>query len=150
MTYTIAQAAEKVNLTPYTLRYYEKVGLLSAVKRGSNGIRVFQDSDIEWLYIIRCMREAGMSVADLKHYVDLCAEGEKTVPERREIILHRKELLEERLREVNLYLKRINVKLNIYNEILAKQRPDNLVPNSKIEIRSSNSSTCNCCSCPGN
>ena len=46
MTYTVAQAAEKVNLTPYTLRYYEKVGLLPGVKRRSNGIRVFQNGKL--------------------------------------------------------------------------------------------------------
>jgi len=49
MGYSIAEVAEKTHLTAYTLRYYEKEGLLPFVDRSDSGIRNFQDKDLEWL-----------------------------------------------------------------------------------------------------
>ncbi|MEG6584247.1 MerR family transcriptional regulator [Dendrosporobacter sp. 1207_IL3150] len=62
MTYTIKQVSQKLDLTAYTLRYYEREGLLPFVGRDNNGNRIFNDHDIEWLILIRCLRDTGMSV----------------------------------------------------------------------------------------
>lgn len=122
-TYSIKEFAEKVNLSPFTIRYYEKEGLLPSSNRLTNNHRVYTDNDLPWITLVNCLRSTGMSVSDLKHYVDLCEQGEKTVLERKDIILHQKQKIEEQLKEIQKHLDLINMKLTRYDEIIAKQLP---------------------------
>lgn len=127
MTYTIKEFSKKVNLSPSTLRYYEKEGLLPSSKRRNNSHRVYTDSDIPWITLICCLRSTGMSVRDLKRYAELCEHGDKTVQERKQIIQHQKQKIEEQLQEVKKHLDLINKKLNLYDEIISKQTPSTSV-----------------------
>jgi DNA-binding transcriptional MerR regulator len=123
MTYTIKEFSQKLNLSPSTLRYYEKEGLLPSSKRLNNSHRVYDDHDIPWITLICCLRSTGMSVSDLKHYAELCEQGDKTVLERKQIILHQKQKIEEQLQEIKKHLALINKKLTLYDEIISKQVP---------------------------
>ena len=69
MTYSISEIADKMGLSVHTLRFYDKEGLLPFVERSSGGIRMFQESDIEWLQVIGCMKKAGMSIKDIRQYI---------------------------------------------------------------------------------
>ena len=71
---TIAEASKKYEITADTLRYYEKEGLLPFIKRSESGIRVFGESDFGWFSIIHCLKQAGMSIKDIKKYMDMIAE----------------------------------------------------------------------------
>jgi DNA-binding transcriptional MerR regulator len=117
MGYTIKQVAEKIDLTPYTLRYYEKEGLLPFVGRNEQGNRVFEDRDIEWILLICCLRDTGMSVAEIRRYVDLCMAGRETIEVRKKIILEHKESVEKKIEQMQEYLAKINDKLKCYDEI---------------------------------
>lgn len=88
MGYTIKEVSEQFGITPYTLRYYEKEGLLPSVHRRENGHRLYADTDLEWIQIVCCMRSTGMSIDYIKKYIELCLLGENTIPERRKIILY--------------------------------------------------------------
>lgn len=57
MLYTIKQAAELTNLTPVTLRYYDKQGLLPFIERRETGYRMFSDGDIAMLRVIECLKK---------------------------------------------------------------------------------------------
>ena len=59
---TIAEVSEKYGISPDTLRYYEKEGLLPPVKRTAGGIRDYGESDCGWVEFIKCMRSAGLPV----------------------------------------------------------------------------------------
>lgn len=67
MVYTVGEMAKLLGVTASTLRYYDKEGLLPFVERSSGGIRMFQESDIEWLQVIGCMKKAGMSNVHQRH-----------------------------------------------------------------------------------
>jgi len=123
MTYTIKEFSQKLNLSPYTLRYYEKEGLLPSTQRLNNSHRVYDDSDIPWVATVCCLRSTGMSISDLKHYVELCKQGDSTVQERKQIILNQKQKLEEQLQEVKKHLELINKKINLYDQIISKRVP---------------------------
>lgn len=82
MFYTVGEIAKKLNIPPSTLRYYDKEGLLPFVERSSSGIRMFSDRDFESLSIIECLKKTGMSIKDIKLFMDWCAEGDSTIPER--------------------------------------------------------------------
>ena len=73
--YTIAQASEEVELTPYTLRYYEKEGLLPNVIKDSAGRRKYHDDDLQRIGFIKCLKGTGMSLKQIKEYGDLYEQG---------------------------------------------------------------------------
>lgn len=124
MGYTIKQIAEKIDLTAYTLRYYEKEGLLPFVRRNEQGNRVFEDTDIEWIQLICCLRDTGMSVAEIRRYVELCREGSKTIEVRRRIILEHKEAVEQKIKQMQASLTKINNKLKYYDECAVRDGID--------------------------
>ena len=117
MSYSIKEVSEKFNISPYTLRYYEKEGLLPSVQRSQNGNRLYNDTDLEWLQIVCCMRSTGMSISDIKDYIKLCLRGSDTVPERRQIILRQKEIIENHIREYQALLKVVQKKLQHYDQM---------------------------------
>lgn len=124
MAYTIKQVAEKSDLTAYTLRYYEKEGLLPFVGRNEKGIRIFEDKDIEWIQLICCLRDTGMSIAEIKRYVELCMGGKETIEVRRNIIIKHKAEVEKNITQMQNYLLKINEKLQYYNELAIKEEID--------------------------
>ncbi len=69
MVYTVGEMARLLNVPASTLRYYDKEGLLPFVERSSGGIRMFKDSDYEWLQVIGCLKKAGMSIRDIRQYI---------------------------------------------------------------------------------
>ena len=79
---TIAEVSKKYNLTPDTIRYYEKEGLIPKIPRNKNGIRDFDEKSCRWIEFIKCMRNAGMPVEVLSKYVKLMEKGHDTVKER--------------------------------------------------------------------
>lgn len=124
MGYTIKQVVDRLDLSAYTIRYYEKEGLLPAVSRDENGNRVFNDNDIEWIMLIRCLRDTGMSVSEIKRYVELCMEGDNTVEIRRQMIEQHKQTVEQKIEQMKIYLKKINKKLSCYDNFLAGKGMD--------------------------
>ncbi|MTI61137.1 MAG: MerR family transcriptional regulator [Firmicutes bacterium] len=130
MGYTIKQVAEKVDLTAYTLRYYEKEGLLPFVERDEHGNRIFKENDIEWITLICCLRDTGMSVGEIKRYVNLCIEGDETIEVRRKIILEHKQVVEQKIEQMKKYLVKIDKKLVFYDLAISKG-VDTCNPNSK-------------------
>lgn len=118
MEYTIKQVAEKLGLTAYTLRYYEKEGLLPFVDRDKHGNRLFKDNDIEWVMLIRCLRDTGMPIGEIKSYVGLCMEGDKTIEVRKQLILKHKQFVEQQIQQMTDYLTRINKKLTYYENFV--------------------------------
>ena len=86
--YTVGEMARLLNVPASTLRYYDKEGLLPFVERSSGGIRVFKDSDYEWLQVIGCLKKAGMSIRDIRQDIEQAQRGDDTIALRL-VILHR-------------------------------------------------------------
>lgn len=101
MEYTIGEAAEQLGITASALRYYDKEGLLPFVQRSAGGIRVFGDSDFEWLRVIDCMKKAGMSIKEIRRYVELALQGDNTIELRLEMFRKQRERLQKQLEELN-------------------------------------------------
>lgn len=115
--YTIKQVSDRTGLSIYTLRYYDKEGLLPLVKRSATGIRKFSENDIAWLGLICCLKNSGMSIEQIKEFMNLCLKGEETVETRKEILLaHRKHILGQ-MKELQNSLDTVDYKINHYREI---------------------------------
>lgn len=123
-TYTVKQIAEKFNLSVHTIRFYDDHGLFPDVVRDEHQTRLFSDHNLDWISLVLCLRNTGMSIADIKHYIDLCMNGEATVPERYQIIMKQKEKAEADLKEMQHRLEILNIKEKCYEEIMSKNSGD--------------------------
>ena len=110
MLYTIGEMAKKMNVAPSTLRYYDKEGLMPFVERSDSGIRVFKDSDLEWLSIIECLKKTGMSIKDIKIFIDWCMEGDATIDKRLALINRQRETVLEQISQMQETLATLNYK----------------------------------------
>ncbi|GAA0069968.1 MerR family transcriptional regulator [Clostridium sardiniense] len=115
MEYTIKEVANKTNLSTYTIRYYEKEGLLPTVSRDKAGNRVFSDDDLEWISIVCCLKNTGMPIKDIKTYMDLKKEGDSTLEVRRTIVTDHKKAVENKISQLMKELKKVNEKVKYYD-----------------------------------
>ena len=100
MIYTVGEMAQKLGVPASTLRYYDKEGLLPFVERSSGGIRMFRENDFEWLQVIRCMKKAGMSIKDIRQYIELSMQGDDTIDTRLEMFRHQREVLTQQIQQL--------------------------------------------------
>lgn len=114
MKYSIAEAAKRSGLTAYTLRYYEKEGLLRFVDRTPSGIREFKEADLDWLSLIVCLKNSGMPIKQIKNFMDLCKQGDTTLQERLEVFIAHKKAVQEKMEEFEKYMKKIDYKIWYY------------------------------------
>lgn len=116
--YSISQAAEKNNLTPHTLRYYEKEGLLTGIQRNSKGVREYSDRDMDIICFICCLKETGMTIADIKLFIqtDKVGKDYDAICYRKEILQkHRQKVLED-IKRLNHNLETIDYKIDLYTK----------------------------------
>lgn len=123
---TIAEVSKKFDLTPDTLRYYERIGLLPNVKRTAGGIRDYSEEDCNWVQYIKCMRSAGVSVETLVEYVGLYHQGRETIPARKKLLLEQREQIVAKIDELNAVLARLDWKLDGYEERMLKYEEEHL------------------------
>ena len=100
MYYTVSEISKKINISPHTLRFYSKEGLLPFVERSEGGIRMFKDTDFEWLFIIECLKRTGMPLKDIKTFIDLAMEGDSTIDQRLELFKKQQEHVEEQIKSL--------------------------------------------------
>ena len=65
MSYSIGDVVKKTGLSAYTLRYYEKEGLLPFVKKNASGMRAYSDEDLRWLTMIECLKDSGLQIKEM-------------------------------------------------------------------------------------
>ena len=111
--YTIGQVAEMFDLPISTLRYYDKQGLFPNMERVS-GIRKFSEAEIEALRVIECLKKAGMEIKDIRQFMDWCAEGPATYPQRKAMFEERKAHMEAEIAHMNRALDMLKFKCWYY------------------------------------
>jgi DNA-binding transcriptional MerR regulator len=113
VSYTIGQVSDLTGLSIHTLRYYEKEGILPSVTRNESGMRIYVAKDMEALEFIACLRAIGMTISDIKHFVQ-----ESTTIDQRLIILEKqKENVIAQVNQLISYQTMINRKIDIYMEM---------------------------------
>ncbi|MEH0983984.1 MerR family transcriptional regulator [Micromonospora sp. CPCC 205556] len=112
--YSPSEAASRSGFSLDTLRYYEKIGLLSDIGRTSGGRRVFTDDDLSWLLLFRCLRDTGMPIAEMCRYADLARQGEHTAGDRQALLERHAERVEEQLRLLRRQYDHLREKIRFY------------------------------------
>lgn len=112
-TLTIAEMAERTGVSAHTLRYYERIGLLS-VARDTAGYRLYSAGDYARVVFLNRMRMTGMSIRDLQRYIALVSEGEASVPERRRMLLAHRDAVRVQIQELTFALETVEFKIAAY------------------------------------
>lgn len=139
MTYTMMQVCRELGMTYQTLKFYCNQGLVPYVKRDKNNRRVFDEHDVEWVRSLTCLKRCGMSIEEMRDYLNLCLEGEKSIPERKKMLAEKRARLGEQMGQIQASMDYIDWKQGFYDDILAGRQPyySNLVPNeAKSEAKS--------------
>lgn len=133
ITYSMKQACEKTGLTYDTLKFYCNEGLVPNVKRDKNNYRIFDENDIEWINSLSCLKKCGMSIIEMKEYLELCLKGEKTIPERKDILDIKLKELEHKKQEIQDSIDYIHWKHKFYDDVLSGKTKyySNLIDTSK-------------------
>jgi len=111
---TITEVSKKFGLSPDTLRYYERIGLIPRVNRNGSGIREYTEEDCKWIEFIKCMRSAGVQIETLIEYITLLQQGDETIEARKQILIEQRDKLISRIEEMNRALARLNYKIEQY------------------------------------
>lgn len=128
----IAQVSEKFDISPDTLRYYERIGLIPGINRKAGGVRDYTEEDCGWVEFIKCMRSAGLSIEVLIEYVNLFKEGGKTATARKELLKEQRDILKKKLDILNSTVDRLDMKIERYEQII--------IPRENELLKSINSS----------
>lgn len=115
MKYTIKQVSEKTHLSPHTIRYYEKEGLLPFVHRAENGNREFSTTDLEWLGLVHCLKNTGMPLKQIKQYIDWYIEGPTTFDSRKNMLIEHRLSVLKQFQELEKNLIKIDAKIAYYD-----------------------------------
>ena len=119
MNYTIKKVSEMTGLSIPTIRYYDKEGLLPDLQRKESGYRVFSEQDLEALELIRCFKESGLTLREIRHFMSLVRQGNATLAERLALFQSHIARLEEKLAAVRNALDHSKRTLTFY-ELAAK------------------------------
>ena len=113
-SYSPQQAATISGFSLDTLRYYERIGLIPRVRRTTTGRRVFGDIDLKWLAMLRCLRDTGMPIAQMRRYAELCRSGEGTFTERIELLDEHDRAVDEQIRVLRAQQQHVREKIAWY------------------------------------
>ena len=84
--YTMKQICERTDMTYEALKFYCNQGLVPNVKRDHINRRVFDEHDLHWIQDLSCLKRCGLSIQEMKDYLQLCLEGESTIIPRKEML----------------------------------------------------------------
>lgn len=131
--YTMMQVCRELDMTYQTLKYYCNEGLVPNVKRDKNNRRIFDERDVKWIQNLSCLKKCGMSIQEMKEYVELCLQGQASILQRKEILTKKQEALRVSIKELEDSIAYIDWKQNFYDEVLSGKRPyvSNLLPVEK-------------------
>lgn len=128
---TIAEVSKKYEMSPDTLRYYERIGLIPQVPRNKSGIRDYDENSCRWIELMKCMRKAGVQIEALIEYVSLFQQGDSTVNARKMLLIEQRDQLLARMEEMQKSLDRLNQKIDRYEQGLMqaeKSCTDSAIP----------------------
>lgn len=100
MSYTIGEVAKMIGESPHTLRYYAKEGLLPFGSRNENGVRIFQENDLQVFYAIKCLKKAKMPLNEIRLFVQYYLEGDRTISQRRALFEKQREVVVKELQDL--------------------------------------------------
>lgn len=132
MNYTIGEVSEMLNIPVSTLRYYDSQKLLLDLKRDDAGNRIFDETNINALKLINCLKASGISIKDIKKFMLLAKQGDKTISERKNFFLIQKQNIKNKINELEKAMNMVEYKYWYY-QTAEKDKTEKYVKNIKLK-----------------
>lgn len=116
---SVAQMAETTGVTGYTLRYYERAGLISSIPRTSGNQRRYRASDVEWVRFLLRLRETGMPIAQMRDYAILRAQGDASLTPRLDMLTDHHQALRQQIKTLQAHERALRTKITTYRQMIA-------------------------------
>ena len=116
--FTMKEACQQTQLSYETLKFYCNQGLVPNVKRDKNNHRIFDEHDIQWINRLNSLKQCGMSIAEIKDYIELCYDGEAAIHQKKEILNEKRQSLVEQLKQLQDCIDAIDQMQEFYDNIL--------------------------------
>ena len=131
---SISELSKLSGVSNYTLRYYEKAGVLAPAMRADNGHRRYLDSDVAWLAFVLRLKATGMPLVEIRRYAVLRSQGVMTLPDRLAMLKLHRDRLVVNIHELSQNLSALDDKIDVYHQSMTSARKGR--SKAKNEIRS--------------
>lgn len=128
------EAAEMFGLTTDTVRYYERVGVIPPIKRDKNGYRIYTTRDLNWIYLAKSLRHAGVSIESLIEFATLSQLGGNVENAQKQILQDQLQEITEKLEEMTQTRDLLQYKIDTYDEHIAKFKSGELTSENVEEL----------------
>ncbi|MBC9788956.1 MerR family transcriptional regulator [Carnobacterium maltaromaticum] len=132
------EVSELFNLSIDTLRYYEKAGVIPPVTRSENGYRDYQIRDLNWIYLAKTLRKAGMSIDSLQEFARLAqlhdVANENVEIKQKQILIDQLEAVDEKLEEMQQARDLLAYKVKTYDDHIAKFKNGELLEKNSEKL----------------
>ncbi|MFV0362358.1 MAG: MerR family transcriptional regulator [Suipraeoptans sp.] len=142
MYYSIGEVANKTDIAISTLRYYDREGMFPNMERSSGGIRVFSEHEIDAIKMIHCLKITGMSIKEIKQFLNWCQEGDSSIMQRRDMFYERLDAVNKQMTELQKTMDVIKFKCWYYDTAVAagtedvvKNMPLDQVPDEILQLK---------------
>lgn len=126
--------AEMLDISISTIRYYEKIGIIPPIERNANGYRIYTNSTLNWIYLMKSLRNAGVSIESLLEFSRLSqVEG----PERnkqKQVLEDQLNEIEEKITEMQRVRNLLSYKIETYDDHIAKFQSGKLTSETAEEL----------------
>ena len=111
---SISEMAQSTGLSVHTLRYYERIGLITAIPRAASGHRRYRETDVGWVDFLHKLRSTGMPIRDMCTYAEMLRQGPETADARQALLEAHGERVRARIAELAACLVNIDYKIERY------------------------------------
>ncbi len=119
MPYSIGEVSARTGIPPSTLRYYDREGMFPSIARGNGGIRTFSDEELGALEVVECLKNSGLTIKEIKQFLDWCKEGDSSLEKRRDFFYDRLEAMNEHFAKLQKTMDLIKYKCWYYDTAAA-------------------------------
>ncbi|WP_319380406.1 MerR family transcriptional regulator [Thiomicrorhabdus sp.] len=114
----IKEFSQRTGISPHTIRFYEKNGVLGSVQRLANGHRWFTDKDVSWMEFVLRLKQTGMPLDKIRLYAKLRSQGKETLLLRQTLLEEHAQTLEQSIEQLHSHLQKLNEKIDLYRQNL--------------------------------
>jgi DNA-binding transcriptional MerR regulator len=118
----VKEFSKRVGVSPHTVRYYEKIGLLRGIQRLPNGHRCFSEKDIQWISFVQRLKETGMPLEQIHQYAELRSQGDSTLLARQRLLEAHANTLRRKLAKQQGHLDKLSEKIAFYHSAIANKK----------------------------
>lgn len=114
------KVSELMELSVDTLRYYERIGVIPPVDRDKNGYRDYKTNDLNWIFLAKTLRSAGLSIESLAEFANFAESDEDVKQAQKDILNEQMEKIEEKLSNLQRTKDLLQYKIDTYDDHIAK------------------------------